>query len=247
MKRTTILLATVSSVCALALVLALMLRPWDRAGALPPGEQAAPASAAAAGGPPTEGGTATAGEPGQGEAVVPAQGETAAPAQGEAAPPAPAEAPSFISEPNRREVSLFFQEADSEFLGAERRKIFLTSSIADLAKQIVVELINGPQEAGLLPTLPPQTRLRGLYLDRGGTAYVDLSSEVADLHPGGTGEEIATIYSLVDSLTYNLPEIKRVRILIGGEERETLKNHLDLRRDYRKDLSIVDMDRKSAP
>jgi sporulation and spore germination protein len=243
-KRKTILLATVLSVCALALVLALMLRPWDRAGADHAGDQTAPAAAAAAGGAPTEGGAASAGEPAQGEAA-PTRGEAAAPAQGEAA--APAEAPSFTSEPNRREVSLFFQEADSEYLGAERRKIFLTSSIADLAKQIVGELINGPQDTGLLPTLPPQTRLRGLYLDRGGTAYVDLSSEVSDLHPGGTGEEIATIYSLVDSLTYNLPEIKRVRILIGGEERETLKNHLDLRRDYRKDLSIVDMDRKSAP
>jgi hypothetical protein len=236
-KRKTILLATVLSVCALALVLALMLRPWDRAGADHAGDQTAPAAAAAAGGAPTEGGTASAGEPAQGEAAVPVQEEAAA----------PAEAPSFTSEPNRREVSLFFQEADSEYLGAERRKIFLTTSIADLAKQIVVELINGPQDTGLLPTFPPQTRLRGLYLDRGGTAYVDLSSEVSDLHPGGTGEEIATIYSLVDSLTYNLPEIKRVRILIGGEERETLKNHLDLRRDYRKDLSIVDMDRKSAP
>ena len=226
MKHKTILLATVSAVCAAALTAALMMRPWDRTDRA--AGQVAPAAAAAGGGAPSEGETGT--------AVEPAQAES----------PAAAEAPSFISEPNRREVSLFFQEADSENLGAESRKIFLTTSVADQAKQIVVELINGPQEPGLLPTLPPQTSLRGLYLDRRGAAYVDLSSEAADLHPGGTGEEIATIYSLVDSLTYNLPEIKRVRILINGEERETLKNHLDLRRDYRKDMSIVDMDRKSG-
>jgi spore germination protein GerM len=205
------------------------MRPWAGADAGGSGGQAAPEAAAAAGGAPPQDGTAAAGEPAQAETAV------------------PAEAPSFTSEQNRREVSLFFQEADSEYLGAERRKIFLTTSLADQAKQIVVELINGPLEPGLLPTLPPQTSLRGLYLDRRGSAYVDLSSEAADLHPGGTGEEIATIYSLVDSLIYNLPEIKRVRILINGEERETLKNHLDLRRDYRKDMSIVDMDRKSAP
>ena len=227
MKHKTILLATVSAVCAAALTVALMMRPWDRTDRAA-GQVAPSAAAAAGGGAPSEGETATAVEPAQ------------------AGSPAAAEAPSFISEPNRREVSLFFQEADSENLGAESRKIFLTTSVADQAKQIVVELINGPQEPGLLPTLPPQTSLRGLYLDRRGAAYVDLSSEVADLHPGGTGEEIATIYSLVDSLTYNLPEIKRVRILINGEERETLKNHLDLRRDYRKDMSIVDMDRKSG-
>jgi spore germination protein GerM len=236
-KHKTILIATVSAVCAGALVAVLMMRPWAGADAGGAGGQAAPEAAAATGGAPPQDGAPEAGEPVQAETAAPAQAETAV----------PAEAPSFTSEQNRREVSLFFQEADSEYLGAERRKIFLTTSLADQAKQIVVELINGPLEPGLLPTLPPQTSLRGLYLDRRGSAYVDLSSEAADLHPGGTGEEIATIYSLVDSLIYNLPEIKRVRILINGEERETLKNHLDLRRDYRKDMSIVDMDRKSAP
>ena len=235
MKHKTILIATVSAVCAGALVAALMMRPWagaDAGGAGAGGGEAPVSEAAAAGaGVPPDSRTAATDEPAPAESPDPDQDE----------------APSFISEQNRREVSLFFQEADSEYLGAERRKIFLTTSLADQAKQIVVELINGPQEPGLLPTLPPQTSLRGLYLDRRGSAYVDLSSEAADLHPGGTGEEIATIYSLVDSLTYNLPEIKRVRILINGEERETLKNHLDLRRDYLKNMSIVDMDRKSAP
>lgn len=224
MKKETILLATVAAVCGVLLVLALVLRPPGRPDAELAGETA----------PPPEGAAAPAGAAAQEGAAAPAAAEETG-------------APSFTSEQNRREVSLFFQEADSEYLGAERRKIFLTSSVADQAKQIVVELINGPQEAGLLPTLPPQTRLRGLYLDRNGTAYVDLSSEVSDLHPGGTGEEIATIYSLVNSLIDNLPEIKKVHLLINGEERDTLKNHLDLRRDYRKDLSIVNMDRRGAP
>ena len=138
-------------------------------------------------------------------------------------------------------------EATNESLGPEKRKIFLTSSVADQAKQIVVELITGPLEKQLLPTFPPQTRLRGLYLDRSGTAFVDFSSELIDLHPGGTTEEIATIFSLVDSLSYNLPEIKRVHILVNGEERDTLKSHLDLRRDYAKNMSIVDLGRKAAP
>ncbi|MBI1951545.1 MAG: GerMN domain-containing protein [Acidobacteria bacterium] len=246
MKKKTILLATVSAVCGIVVILALTIRPWDRPAREPAGGTAQSAAAIPAGGAPGAGGMATsetaAREGAAAEEGAPAGEGAAPPAEGEAAEP-----PSFTSEQNRREVLLFFQEADGDSLGPERRKIFLTSSPADQAKQIVVELINGPQEPGLLPTLPPQTRLRGLYLDRGGTAYVDLSSEVADLHPGGTGEEIATIYSLVDSLTYNLPEIKRVRILVNGEERETLKNHLDLRRDYRKDLSIVNMDRKGAP
>ena len=59
-------------------------------------------------------------------------------------------------------------------------------------------------------------------------------------HPGGSAGELITIFSLVNSLTYNLDAIRSVRILVGGEERESLKNHLDLARDYQQDMSIVD-------
>jgi hypothetical protein len=170
-----------------------------------------------------------------------AAGGTPGAAPGSADSGAPSPSPSFTSDENRREVMLFFQEKKSEFLAPEKRRIFLTASVADQAKQIVVEVINGPQDSGLLPTVPRETRVRGFYLDRFGTAYVDLSGEIVARHPGGTAEEIATIFSLVNSLTYNLPEIKRVHLLVDGEERDTLQ-HLDLRRDYRQDLSIVNMD-----
>lgn len=183
------------------------------------------------------------GGPGQ---AAPAGAPTAAPtAAGQATGAPAAESPSFTSDQNRREVLLFFQARDSEYLGPERRKIFLTASPVDQAKQIVVELINGPGSRDLLPTIPKETRLRGLYLDRAGTAYVDLSGEISTRHPGGTAEEIATLFSLVNSLTYNLPEVKRVHLLIDGEERDTLV-HLDLKRGYRQDLSIVDMERERS-
>jgi len=247
-KRETIVLGAVTVVAVGLIVAVLIIRPGPRAG----GSSQAGVTPEGSEGASSGGGAGETGEgampPGGG--ATPPEGAAAAPATpGETTAPTPAESvvPSFTSEPNRREVTLFFQEADSEYLGPERRKIFLTSSVADQAKQIVVELINGPLEKGLLATLPQQTHLRGLYLDRSGTAYVDLSSELVDFHPGGTDEEIATIFSLVDTLVYNLPEIKRVHILVNGEERDTLKSHLDLRRDYSKDMSIVDMDRKGAP
>jgi hypothetical protein len=234
-KRETIVLGAVAAVCTALLVAALVMRTGGHAGRP---TQAAVTPEPADGAQPGGEGTTPA---------APAAPVSPAEAPSPAVTATPAETPSFTSEQNRREVTLFFQEGDSESLGPEKRKIFLTSSAADQAKQIVVELINGPLEKGLLPTLPPQTRLRGFYLDRSGTAYVDFSSELVDFHPGGTDEEIATIFSIVDSLVYNLPQIKRVHILVNGEERDTLKSHLDLRRDYAKDMSIVDMDRKSAP
>ncbi len=241
MTREQIILGAAGGICAGLLIAALMLHgggPPAGGDASPSPSEPAPAGASEA---PAEG---AATPEGGAAAAAPSPGSPAEAAAGPVETPAPQASPSFVSEQNRRDVVLFFQESEGENLKAEKRKIFQTSSVADQAKQIVVELINGPRDPKLLPTLPPETNLLGLYLDRAGTAYVDLSPEVASLHPGGTSEELATIFSLVDSLTYNLHEIKRVHILIGGEERDTLKDHLDLRRDYLPDLSIVDMDGK---
>jgi len=180
---------------------------------------------------------AAAGETAQaaGAAAAATVGEEASPEPGSsetAAIPAPGEA-------NKREVLLFFQRTDEDALGPESRRILLTDSVIDQAKQIVSELIAGPRQEGLLPTVPGRTTIREVFLDRSGTLYLDLSEEFTTLHPGGSAEEVATIFSIVDSIIYNLPEIKRVRFLIGGEERDTLKEHLDLRRAYLKDMSIV--------
>jgi hypothetical protein len=165
-------------------------------------------------------------------------GDTSASEEADAS--AEAKKSSFLSEGNRRSVVLFFQKVDSDLLAPERRRIFLTASPADQAKQIVVELINGPNRRDLLPTIPAETRVLSLFIDRSGTAYVDLSEEAVAFHPGGSAAELTTIFSLVNSLTYNFDEVDRVRIIVGGVERETLKSHLDLSRDYVQDMSIVD-------
>jgi len=141
-------------------------------------------------------------------------------------------------EGNQREVTLFFQSAKDDDLVPETRKIFLTATITDQARQVVKELIDGPHTA-LLPTIPATAEVREVYLADGGTVYVDFSKAFVDAHPGGSSAEISTIFSLVDTLTYNFPEIKKVRFLVEGEERATLKEHLDLGRAYVADMSLV--------
>jgi hypothetical protein len=69
-----------------------------------------------------------------------------------------------------------------------------------------------------------------VFLTSNGEAFVDLSGELQRNHPGGTTNEILTIYALVSALTVNLPAITAVQILIDGKEVQTLAGHLDLRR-----------------
>lgn len=220
----------------------------QQAGTTPPsGDANAPAAAPTAAAP--AGGTAgSSGAPAAAPAGGAAPGQTGAPtgtASATGGTPATGPAPAGVAgsaAPTRRDVTLFFERADDDALGPETRPILLSESIIDQAKQIVSELASGPLDKGLLPTVPQETKLLGLYLDRSGTAYVDLSGEFVDKHPGGSSDELATVFSIVDSLTFNLPAIHRVRFLVNGEERDTLASHLDLRRAYIKDMSIVKME-----
>jgi len=221
---------------AIALAAALLAVGCGGGGPQAPATPPAPAAATDGAAPAPGQAPTSAGAPGPG-AEATAAGLPAAGGTGETGGPAAAP-----GEPNHREVVLFFQRAADDALGPERRRILLTSSIADQARQIVGELAMGPETEGLLPTVPRRTTILGVYLDKAGTVYLDLSEEFVSMHPGGSSAELATIFSIVDSLTYNLPEVRRVRFLVDGEERDTYKSHLDLRAAYLKDMSIVRME-----
>jgi hypothetical protein len=62
---------------------------------------------------------------------------------------------------------------------------------------------------------------------------------VASAHPGGSTNELLTIYTIVDALTLNLPAITAVQLLVDGKEVDTLAGHVDLRRPLPKNLALV--------
>jgi len=79
-----------------------------------------------------------------------------------------------------------------------------------------------------------------------GNAYADFSEDLMGVATGGSSDEILTVYAIVDSLAANVPEIRRVGILVAGRERETL-GHLDLRRPLPPDLTLVAAAPAKAP
>jgi len=135
--------------------------------------------------------------------------------------------PPSLEQP-KRVVHLFFT-GEGETLVEEERLIFPRPTATEEAKEILTELIRGPM-ADHFPTLPRGTKLLAFFLDEEGTAYVDFDLTFQREHPGGSLGELLTTYSIVDTLAFNLPEIKQVQILVEGEEIPTLAGHLDLRR-----------------
>ena len=94
------------------------------------------------------------------------------------------------------------------------------------------------QRASLEPVLR-DIRLRELFIDAAGTAYIDLTPGPQKDVRASAWEEQLAIYSLVNTLLQNFEEIKQVELLLDGREAQTLAGHMDLTRTFTKRMDLV--------
>jgi hypothetical protein len=95
------------------------------------------------------------------------------------------------------------------------------------SKQVLNTLLAGPVDAELR-TLPPDALLLAFYLLPDGTAIADFSEALATSVPSGIASEQLAVNSIARTLEANVPQVQRLKILIHGQEVETLAGHLDL-------------------
>jgi len=120
----------------------------------------------------------------------------------------------------------------------ESRSITWARGDADRVRQIVLALAEGSHQ-GYGRAFSASTTVRAVFLAADGTAYVDLSNDILnDFEPGIQTETLA-IYSIVNSITFNIPSVKRIRFLIQGQEAETLDGHADLTAAFTPDPARV--------
>jgi sporulation and spore germination protein len=77
-------------------------------------------------------------------------------------------------------------------------------------------------------TLPGDVTLLAFYIQPDGTAIADFSDALASETPSGILNEQLTSDSIVQTLAANVDSIRQLKILIHGQEAETLAGHLDL-------------------
>lgn len=156
-----------------------------------------------------------------------------------AARPAAAAAPAVPPPPGRKiKARLFYVAEDGTRLTSVERDVAYGESPDDQAREIITAQIAASTEP-LVSAIPPGTTLRAVFVTKTGDAYVDLSREARAAHPGGTVDELLTIYTIVNALTVNLPAVTGVQLLVDGKEVDTLAGHVDLRRPLAKNLSWV--------
>ena len=139
---------------------------------------------------------------------------------------------------DKQEVTLFFSDANERFLVPEKRFIPKENEPEAQAREMVKALIAG-SKTGLVNTFPEKAELQGVNREGDDALSVNFRESLVANHPGGSAAEMATVYSLTNTLTTNLPAIKRIRILIGGKERESLKGHIGLRNPFMMNRELI--------
>jgi spore germination protein GerM len=116
---------------------------------------------------------------------------------------------------------------DSAQLEPVQVQMPLSGDPVQRCRQLIRKLIANPPSAAQR-TLPPDTELLAFYLLPDGTGVADFSDNISTETPSGILSESLTVDSIVRTLAANVPSLRRLKILIHGQDAETLAGHVDL-------------------
>jgi len=103
----------------------------------------------------------------------------------------------------------------------------LSADPVERSKQLLHKLISDPPSADQR-TLPADATLLDFYVLRDGTAVADFSDAVASEMPSGILSEQLAVDSIARTLGINVTSLRRLKILIHGQEVDTLAGNVDL-------------------
>ena len=153
--------------------------------------------------------------------------KTAEQARRELLPPAP-----LNSGQPRVKAKMFWGSTDGEALLVPVTVDLPLSDDPTLrAKQILNTLLAGPVDPEAR-TLPPDAALLAFYILPDGTGVADFSEALATAIPSGIQSEELAVDSITRTLEANVPQVRRLKILIHGQEVDTLAGHLDLTQTF---------------
>ena len=160
------------------------------------------------------------------------------------APPEPIDAPAQQTTPAaapavpRIKAILYYGSADGLGLVPVEQEIPLAQGTVAQARALIEAQLTAPAPQGFVTTIPEGTKLLGVFVSERNEAFVDFDSTVRTKHPGGSMNELFTVYTVVNVLTTNIPDIQNVQLLIDGREVDTLAGHVDLRHPLRKNENL---------
>ena len=134
----------------------------------------------------------------------------------------------------RTELMLYFTDANGTALHPEKRSVMHNVNTS-VERVIVEELISGPEQPGLMPTLNPDIKILNISVNENvcyvnfDAAFLNNSLEVKDYIP---------IYSIVNSLS-ELSNVNRVQITVNGSQEVTFRETISLNTLFERDLDYI--------
>ena len=126
------------------------------------------------------------------------------------------------------QTKLFWISASNpSVLDAEDVSLALSADPVQRARQLVSALILSPPSPQQR-TLPADTALLDFYLLADGTAIADFADTLSTGTPSGIMSEQLAVDSITKTLAASVPQIRRLKILLQGQEAESLAGHVDL-------------------
>lgn len=112
-------------------------------------------------------------------------------------------------------------------LAPQEMELPLSADPVQRSRQLVDALIQSPP-APAQRTLPADTVLLDFYLLPDGTAIADFADTLSAGTPPGILSEQLAVNSITQTLAASVPQVRRLKILLHGQEADTLAGHLDL-------------------
>jgi hypothetical protein len=120
-----------------------------------------------------------------------------------------------------------FWASSPDTIGPVEVELPLSADPVERSKQLLRELISDPPSPDQR-TLPADAALLDFYLLSDGTAVADFSDAIASEMPSGIMSEQLAVDSIARTLEINAPGLRRLKILIHGQEVDTLAGNVDL-------------------
>ncbi len=129
-------------------------------------------------------------------------------------------------------VTLYVANDSDGTLGKTQVNVPMPVERSERARAVLRTLLAQYLKTNSTHPIGKDSDVRQVFLMDDGSAIVDTSAAFADSHPSGVLAEELTVASIVVTLYENDSKITRVKILVNGQERETLAGHADLKRFY---------------
>jgi hypothetical protein len=140
-----------------------------------------------------------------------------------------------VNQPAAMRKGVLFFVTDDARLGREGRELDACSETAECVKDLLDELFSGPV-GELYEAIPEGAVVTSVRLD-GDLAVIDITRPFASDLPSGSSAEMLAVYSIINSVCFNYPQIARVWITVEGNPKTVLR-HLDLSDPLPPDYSL---------